>query len=209
MTVISRPAIERIAFLREFLRHPFTVAAVTPSSGPLADTITASVPATGSPTVVELGPGTGAFTAAVQRRLAGRGRHVAIEINERFAAPLAMRFPQVDVVVGDAAHLRDVLQRHGLGHADVIVSGLPWAAFAAERQDDLLGAVTEVLAPDGVFTTFAYTATLWAPPAVRLRRSLHARFEEVVPGRTVWANFPPALVYYCRRPRTPFSSMPV
>ncbi|MBE1586610.1 phospholipid N-methyltransferase [Nonomuraea angiospora] len=26
------------------------------------------------------------------------------------------------------------------------------------------------------------------------------RFDEVVISRTVWANLPPALVYYCRRP---------
>lgn len=85
-------------------------------------------------------------------------------------------------------------------HADVIVSGLPWAAFAAAQQDDLLGAVTGALAPGGVFTTFAYTHTRWVRPARRLRRSLAARFEEVVPARTVWANLPPAFVYFCRRP---------
>ncbi|GLY99430.1 SAM-dependent methyltransferase [Actinoplanes sp. NBRC 103695] len=189
------------AFLREFLRNPLTVAAVAPSSERLADTVTAPVPHTGSPVVVELGPGTGSFTAAIQRRLGGRGRHLAVEINSRFAAPLAMRYPRVDVVLGDAARLRDVLDRRGIGRADVIVSGLPWAAFSAGHQDDLLGAVTDALAPDGVFTTFAYTSTLWAPAAGRLRRSLRDRFEEVVAGRTVWANLPPALVYSCRRPR--------
>ncbi|ASW55585.1 class I SAM-dependent methyltransferase [Plantactinospora sp. KBS50] len=188
-------------FLREFVRSPFTVAAVAPSGESLAEAITAPVPLTGSPTVVELGAGTGAFTAAVQRRLAGRGRHLAVEINPVFADPLARRFPRVEVAVADAARLRETTRERGLDRADVIVSGLPWAAFAADRQDELLGAAGDVLAPDGVFATFAYTATLWAPPAVRLRRALRSRFEEVVAGRTVWANLPPALVYYCRRPR--------
>jgi phosphatidylethanolamine/phosphatidyl-N-methylethanolamine N-methyltransferase len=187
-------------FLREFLRRPLTTAAVAPSGRLLAGTVTAPIPATGEPVVVELGPGTGSFTAAIQRRLGGRGRHLAVEINERFAAPLAIRFPRVDVVLGDAAGLREMLDRRGIGRADVVVSGLPWAAFGAGRQDDLLGAVTDVLAPGGVFTTFAYTSTLWAPPAGRLRRALRSRFEEVVAGRTVWANLPPALVYSCRRP---------
>ncbi|MFG2039693.1 class I SAM-dependent methyltransferase [Dactylosporangium sp. NPDC048998] len=193
----------RAAFLREFLRDPFTVAAVTPSGEPLADLVTATVPRTGAPLIVELGPGTGAFTAAIQRRLAGRGRHVAIEINARFAERLTLRFPGVDVAVADARGLRDVLAQRGHHHADVIVSGLPWAAFAAGRQDDLLDAVVDSLAPHGAFTTFAYTHTRWAPPARRLRRLLRSRFEEVVLSRTVWANVPPAFVYYCRRPRTP------
>ncbi|WP_432832052.1 class I SAM-dependent methyltransferase [Dactylosporangium sp. CA-092794] len=204
MTTLANPPTQddRTEFLREFLRDPFTVAAVTPSGRRLAEVVTAPVPRTGAPLVVELGPGTGAFTAEIQRRLAGRGRHLAIEINERFAGRLAARFPEVDVAVADARGLRDVLARRGHRHADVIVSGLPWAAFTPGRQDDLLDAVVAGLAPHGAFTTFAYTHTRWAPPARRLRRTLRARFEEVVLGRTVWANMPPAFVYSCRRPRT-------
>ncbi|MEV6815934.1 methyltransferase domain-containing protein [Micromonospora sp. NPDC051296] len=194
---------DRAAFLREFLRAPFTVAALTPSGRPLSEAVTATVPRTGEPLVVELGPGTGAFTAAIQQRLAGRGRHLAIEINARFAERLVARYPGVDVAVADARGLRDILRQRGHDRADVIVSGLPWAAFTPGRQDDLLDAVTDSLAPDGAFTTFAYAHTRWAPPALRLRRMLRARFEEVVHSRTVWANVPPAFVYYCRRPRTP------
>ncbi|WP_238016060.1 methyltransferase domain-containing protein [Dactylosporangium sp. AC04546] len=198
MTTIART--EGAVFLREFLRAPFTVAAVAPSGMSLADAVTATVPRAGDPLVVELGPGTGAFTAAIQRRLAGRGSHLAIEINARFAERLTDRYPEVDLAVADARDLRDVLARRGHRHADVIVSGLPWAAFAPGCQDDLLDAVVGSLAPHGAFTTFAYTHTRWAPPARRLRRLLRARFEEVVLSRTVWANLPPAFVYVCRRP---------
>ncbi|WDZ86597.1 class I SAM-dependent methyltransferase [Micromonospora cathayae] len=193
----------RTAFLREFLRDPFTVAAVAPSGAPLADLVTAPVPRSGDPLVVELGPGTGAFTAAIERRLAGRGHHLAVEVNERFAGLLAARYPGLDVAVADARQLDRVLAQRGHRQADVIVSGLPWAAFTGSRQDDLLTSVTGALAPDGAFTTFAYSLTGWAPPARRLRRALGDRFEEVVTGRTVWANLPPAFVYFCRRPRVP------
>nr|BFE64700.1 methyltransferase domain-containing protein [Dactylosporangium thailandense] len=192
---------DRAAFLREFVRDPFTVAAVTPSGRSLSEAVTSTVPHAGEPLVAELGPGTGAFTAAIQQRLAGRGRHLAVEINARFAERLAARFPGVDLAVGDARDLHAMLAERGHQRADVIVSGLPWAAFAPGLQDDLLDAVSGGLAPHGAFTTFAYTHTRWAPPALRLRRLLRDRFEEVVLGRTVWANVPPAFVYYCRRPR--------
>ncbi|MEU7458286.1 class I SAM-dependent methyltransferase [Streptosporangium roseum] len=194
---------DRTAFLHEFVRAPFTVGAVAPSSAALADLVTAPVPREGDPLIVELGPGTGAFTAAIQRRLGGRGHHLAVEVNDRFAELLAARYPQVDVVAKDACGLREVLAERGHDRADVIVSGLPWVAFAAGTQDDLLGAVTDSLAPHGVFTTFAYVHTRWAPPARRLRRSLAARFEEVLVCRTVWANLPPAFAYVCRGPRVP------
>ncbi|WP_433063483.1 class I SAM-dependent methyltransferase [Dactylosporangium sp. CS-033363] len=177
-----------------------TVAAVAPSGPALARLATAAVPRTGDPLVVELGPGTGAFTGVIQRRLAGRGRHVAVELNARFAQHLADRHPAVEVVIADAQDLATVLSERRLPRADVIVSGLPWAAFARAQQRDVLSAVAATLAPDGVFTTFAYVHTRWAAPARRLLRALRAGFDEVLVTRTVWANLPPALVYCCRRP---------
>lgn len=70
-----------MSFLLEFVRDPLTVGAIAPSGAALARVATAAVPRTGSPVVVELGPGTGAFTGAIQRRLAGRGLHIAVEVN--------------------------------------------------------------------------------------------------------------------------------
>lgn len=189
-----------VFFVREFLRSPLTVGAVAPSSRALARVVTAPVPRVGAPVVVELGPGTGAFTGEIQRRLAGRGRHIAVELNERFAAHLAARHPGVEVARADAGNVREVLAERGLAVADVLVSGLPWAAFAEGRQRDVLTAIIGTLAPHGAFTTFAYVHARWAGPARRLLRSLESRFDEVVVGRTVWANLPPALVYHCRRP---------
>lgn len=195
-----------MAFFLEFVRDPLTVGAVAPSSPALAAVATEVVPRTGSPSVVELGPGTGAFTGAIQRRLAGRGRHIAVEFNPRFCAELAGRYPAVEVVNADARDLGTVLTRRGAGQIDVVVSGLPWAAFTAGRQRDVLSAVVGALAPHGVFTTFAYVHARWAPPAQRLLRCLRSSFDEVVVGRTVWANVPPALVYCCRRPRVPMAA---
>jgi phospholipid N-methyltransferase len=189
-----------MSFLLEFARDPMTVAAIAPSGPALARLATAAVPRTGSPVVVELGPGTGAFTGVIQQRLGGRGRHVAVEVNARFARHLAVLHPMVEVVTADATNLAAVLQQRRLDRADVIVSGLPWAAFAENQQRNVLSAVVGALASDGAFTMFAYVHTRWAPPARRMLRSLRARFDEVLVSRTVWANLPPALVYCCRRP---------
>jgi phospholipid N-methyltransferase len=183
-----------------------SVASVTPSSRALARRMTAPVPATGDPVVLELGPGTGAFTREIEVVRAGRGRHVAVELNERFTSLLAARFPGLDAVTADAGDVVAVLAGLGLGHADVIVSGLPWVAFRPERQQELLDAVVDALAPGGAFTTFGYVHARWSGPARRFRRLLGERFEEVVLGRTVWANLPPALVYHCRRPRSSASA---
>ncbi|MFJ2032148.1 class I SAM-dependent methyltransferase [Streptosporangium sp. NPDC087985] len=188
-------------FLGQWMRSPGTVGAVAPSSRRLAETVTTSVPHRGDPVIVELGPGTGAFTGEIQRRLDGRGHHMAVEINPKLAEFLSARHPNVDVVVGDAARLPQLLRERGFDKADVIVSGLPWAAFSQETQTHLLNAVTAIMSPNTAFTTFAYSFAKHLPPAQRFRQRLIDTFEEVVVGRTVWGNLPPAFVYHSRRPR--------
>jgi phospholipid N-methyltransferase len=177
------------------------IGAIAPSSRRLANAIAVPIPEDGDPVVVELGPGTGSFTAEIQRRLGGRGRHLAVEINPSLATHLSSRHPEVELIVDDAARLPDLLAARRAGQADVIISGLPWAAFGAGTQDALLNGVLSALKPGGAFTMFAYVHARRLPPAVRIRKALLRSFEEVVLGRTVWRNLPPAFVYHARRPR--------
>jgi phosphatidylethanolamine/phosphatidyl-N-methylethanolamine N-methyltransferase len=195
-------------FVHEFMRKPTTVASLIPSGKSLAGRVSIPVPHDGDPVVVELGAGTGAFSRNIQTILAGRGHHIAIDVNERFIDLLARQFDDIDAVAADARQLPIVLRDRGHPHADVIVSGLPWAAFPPHHQQEILDAIASALSPDGAFTTFAYTHALLWGSARQFRHALHERFEEVVPGRTVWANLPPAMVYHCRRPRIPTSTPP-
>lgn len=188
-------------FLWEFVKSPTTTAAVGPSSRALAEQMVAPIPLTGDPVVVELGPGTGAFTEVIQRRLGGRGTHLAVELNEGWAAELGRRFPGVESVCGDARSVPELLSERSLGKADVVVSGLPWVAHAPVGGVPLVELLAGAMAPDGAFTQFAYTWTRWAPPARRQHADLKATFEETVVSRTVWRNLPPAVVYLARRPR--------
>jgi phosphatidylethanolamine/phosphatidyl-N-methylethanolamine N-methyltransferase len=188
-------------FLGQFFRAPTTIGALAPSSRRLATAVCTPVPERGEPTVVELGPGTGAFTVEIQRRLSGRGHHLAVEVNEVLAGLLAERYPAVDVAHCDAAELGGLLRERRLRQADVVISGLPWAAFPDGLQRDLLAAVTSSMGPAAAFTTFSYIHAIPLSSARRFRSLLAERFEEVVPGRTVWRNAPPAFVFHARRPR--------
>jgi phospholipid N-methyltransferase len=163
--------------------------------------LTAPLPETGDPVVVELGPGTGVVTDIVRRRLGSRGRHLAVELNPRFAESLARRFPEVEVVCADARVLPELLALRGL-RADVVLSGLPWAAFRVDCSPSLLHRIAATMTASGVFTQLGYAVTRWAPPARRQMADLHSAFEEVTTSRTVWRNVPPAVVHVARRPRT-------
>ena len=81
------------------------------------------------------------------------------------------------------------------------VSGLPWSLFDDHTQRSIMSQVAEVIAPDGAFTTFAYSHGLLLSAARRFRHLLHETFEEVVVSATVLRNVPPAFTYICRRPR--------
>jgi phosphatidylethanolamine/phosphatidyl-N-methylethanolamine N-methyltransferase len=188
-------------FLAAVLRSPATVGAVAPSSTRLAQRLTAVVPGEGQPVVVELGPGTGSTTAAVQRRLGGRGRHIAVELDPMLAEHVSHEHPSVEVAIGDAAQLPQLLAEFGVSEVDAVLSGLPWSLFSPEGQREILGSVAGVLRPGGAFSTFAYVHALPMGGARRFRALLDELFDEVLITRTVWRNLPPAACYVCRRPR--------
>ena len=187
-------------FLRAFLRNPATTGAIAPSSERLARVLASVVPATGTPTVVELGPGTGAVSAVIARRLPAGARHLAIELDPAMVAHLRRAHPDLEVVPGDARRLPALLAEHGVQRADAVVCGLPWALFDATTQTQVLAGISTAIGPTGAFTTFAYLQGMALPAARRFRATLRRTFEEVQVTATVWRNLPPAFVYVCRRP---------
>lgn len=194
----AHPTFWRRAALRQT-----QVGAVAPSSARLAAVLATPVPRDGSPTIVELGPGTGAVSNHIAQRISASARYLAIEIDPVMAAWLQAMRRDIEVIEGDAIDLPNILSARGLGSADVVVSGLPWSLFDAETQAGMLAAIGRSLSPSGCFTTFAYTTGLWLPAARRFARLLREGFDEVVTTAPVWRNLPPAVVYVCRRPRLP------
>ena len=191
----------RRAFIAAALRNPGQFGALAPSSPFLAAVIASVLPAADTPVVVELGPGTGAMTTAIEARLAPGARHVAIELDPRMVGFLRQAHPGLEVVEGDAVKLQALLAERGIEQADAVLSGLPWALFDDVTQVSILGQVAAVIGPDGVFATFAYRHGMALSAARRFRRMLHATFAEVTLTPTVWRNMPPAFVYVCRHPR--------
>jgi phosphatidylethanolamine/phosphatidyl-N-methylethanolamine N-methyltransferase len=188
-----------MSITREFLRHPGRTGAIAASSRYLAAAMVEGIGVEHAAHVVELGPGSGVFTEALLARLAPGARLTAIELNPRLAGDLARRLTGIEVVTGSA----EELTRH-VRSADVVVSGLPWALFPAERQDRILDQVCEILPPGGRFTTFAYVHAAWLPGARRFEAALARRFGFVGRSRTVWGNLPPAFVH--RAAMTPRSA---
>lgn len=200
--LIHDPRAAHRAFIAAVLRNPGQVGAVTPTSAAMSELLTRIVPRSGTPVVVELGPGTGAVTTVIDDRLPAGSRHIAVELDPAMAAFLQGAHPGLEVIEGDAVKLCALLGEHGVEQADAVVSGLPWSLFDDETQASILAQIAAVVGSEGAFTTFAYRHGMLLSAARRFRRALHATFEEVLVTTTVWRNVPPAFVYVCRRPRS-------
>jgi len=188
----------KVALLRSFLANPARVGALCPSSPALCRTIASGIGIEAARTVVELGPGTGVITCEILPLLKPEAKCFAVELDEKLCCALKRRFPELSVHHDSAANLHRILRDCEREHAEVIVSGLPWAVFPDDLQQEILESVIASLAPGGCFTTFAYLQGLLLPAGRRFRRRLHQLFDTVETSRVVWRNLPPAFVYRCR-----------
>jgi len=189
---------ERLEFFGNFLRKPASTGSFAPSSPWLARAMLRGCDLKNARTVVEFGPGTGAFTRLVLRRIGRQTTFFALELDDEQARRLQQRFPDLHVYNDSAEKIQRYLARHGRKKADCIISGLPWGNMPVKVQERILDAVLASLDPEGTFTTFAYIHACWLPTALHFRKRLKEHFAEVRTSRIIWKNTPPAFVYRCR-----------
>ena len=190
---------DNLRFLKRFLSDPIATGSIAPSSRHLARTMVQDMGLSSASTVVELGPGTGAFTGVIAEAVGKDTLFLAIELNREFADDLRDRFPRATIINESAEHLVRLLQENQVDRAEAILCGLPWAGFPDELQRRLMKGVLSGLKPGGKFATFAYIHAAWLPAARRYRRLLESSFDIVETSHVVWRNVPPAFVYRCTR----------
>src|ERR1700730_7294049 len=93
---------DEVRFIRSWMEKPLATGAVMPSGRPLARAMAHCVSADLPGPVVELGPGTGAVTAALIEQGIAPSRLMLVEFNPTFCRLLRSRYPEATVVQGDA-----------------------------------------------------------------------------------------------------------
>jgi phospholipid N-methyltransferase len=177
-----------LVFMRRFLAEPGRIGSIFPSSRYLCKQMLKQVNWSKAGVIVELGPGTGAFTQAILRKKRADSFYFVVERDPHFRTMLRDRFPHL-VIREEALKLSQYVKEMGLPCVDVIVSGLPFANFPEELRSAILDEILAVLAPDGLFITFQYS--------LQLQSELEARFSHVDVTFTP-LNIPPAFIYACR-----------
>ncbi len=181
-------------FFREFLSNWQTTGAVAPSSAGLARRMMKAARVAEARCVLELGPGTGAFTRHIRQTLRPDARYLGLDMNPAFIASLRGQFPEMRFEQAAAQDFDYETFLNG-GGIDAIVCGLPWTAFPEELQTAILDRAFGVLKPGGVFATFAYTGFHRLPRGQKFRELLTKRSSRLETTATVWRNMPPAIVY--------------
>ena len=186
-------------FLESFIKNPTAVGAVAPSSPALARAITSWTRLAEASTVVEFGAGDGAITPFILEKLGKKTDFFAIELSEKLCASFQERLPDVPIYCDSVEHVSKYLAMRGKEKADVIVCGLPWAAFGPKLQDHLMAATVDCLRDGGQFVTYGYLQGLALPAGWGLRKRLIRSFSHVSLSPIVWRNLPPAIVYQCQK----------
>ena len=188
----------KLQFFRTFLGNPLQVGAVLPSGERLCQEITDPIDFKTARVIVEFGPGTGAFTEVLHRRMAPDAKLLALELNPKMAEGVAERFPKLDLIIDSAENLRQHLDARGIDKVDAIVSGLPFALFPGDVQTRILEAAHASLVPGGQFLSFTYAHSFAVPQGKRYLARLRRIFSEVERD-PVLRNFPPAFVLRARK----------
>lgn len=191
---------KKMKFLGRFIKKPGTVGALAPSSQSLAKQMVAPIDLKQIDTIVEYGTGTGVFTRYINNSIdKDKTLFFSFEIDEQLYKISKELLPDVEIIKASASTINEQLKSHGKASTDAVVSGLPWAVFSNELQDEILNATVEALKEGGYFTTFTYLQAYYMPAACRIRKKFKSRFSEVKVSPVVWKNFPPAVVYWCKK----------
>ena len=204
-------------FWRQFRGHYRTTGAVAPSSRVLAGALARFVDQEqhAARRLLEVGPGTGAVTREIVRRVGPADTLDLVELNDDFVRRLNERFAAEEPFCALAerasvlhTRLQDLPQA---GQYDLIISGLPLNNFSVLEVEEILDAFAGLLRPGGVLSFFEYVAIRKARALVSNRadrtrlRGIAAALDRLLAAHEVhrdcvWRNLPPAWVHHVRLP---------
>lgn len=176
-------------FSRELLANPRHVGAACPSSPALAGRIANTVGRNNGSYVVEVGAGTGAITDALLKRCVAHERLIVLEQSPSMVRALRRRFPNVNVVEGDAGDLDNILEKDlniSLNNVSHVVSSLPLRSIPKIHARKIVNVIQDLMQHGSRLVQYTYD----------LRTGSREWFDRLghIHSSYVWFNLPPARV---------------
>ena len=135
--------------------------------------------------VVELGSGTGRITAALLKQGIHSDRLICVELDPELHKYMTGQFPNLNIFLGDAAELKNILGKK-FGKVAVIVSSLPMTLLPLEKRRKIELICFSSLKSGGIIIQLCYSlkATFSSP---FLSRELKDYIIMSLPPAFIWA----------------------
>ena len=176
-------------FGRELLANPSGTGAAFPSSPFLGKRMASYIDPNSEGWVVELGAGTGSITQALLDYGVAPKKLITVEMSEKLVSHLQQRFPQLNIIQGDAAELQAIVDRvsgETNTQIDHIVSCLPFRSLPRAIGTKIINQIKQVLGDKGKLIQFTYD--------LRSKDFHHFADFDRKDSAIVLANLPPARV---------------
>ena len=96
------------------------------------------------------------------------------------------RFPDLNIIQGDASHLHQLLRKHISAPVQTIVSSLPLRSLPSNTIKKIGQEINQVLKQGGIF--IQYTYSLWGETFISSPNL------KLVQNQWIWQNLPPACI---------------
>jgi phospholipid N-methyltransferase len=185
-------------FFKRFLKRPFQVASIVPSSKALVERVASKMDFSRPRVIAEYGPGEGVHSREIARRMSADSHLLLFELDAAFSRALERQFagdPRVHVIHGDAASLPYELKRRGITCCDYILSGIPFSILKIDKKRALLRKTYDALAPGSSFIIYQVTNEL----------KQHATLFEHAESEYFLQNIPPMFITVFHKTPSPHS----
>ena len=191
---------DTLPFVRAFLKSPGKIGSIVPSTTSLALAMVGDLHLREGETLVELGPGTGAFTRVIRSILPEESHYLGIEREPNFVNILSTRYPELTFVEGSAEITSRLHAETGFGPVQVVLSSLPFAILDSKVTDAIISDVYSLMYPGSIFRTYQYVHAYPLPAAQNFRKRMLQKFGQPSRSSAVLPNIPPAYVLTWQRP---------
>jgi phosphatidylethanolamine/phosphatidyl-N-methylethanolamine N-methyltransferase len=174
-------------FFKRFLKRPFQIASIVPSSRALVDRVADKIDFDRARVIAEYGPGEGVHSREIARRMRPDCQLLLFELDAAFSRDLQRQFSddqRVQVINDNAAHLPLELRKRGIDWCDYIVSGIPFSILQIDKKRALLQQTHDALAPGGRFIIYQVTNEL----------KQHAKIFDHAESEYFLQNIPPMFI---------------
>jgi phospholipid N-methyltransferase len=118
--------------------------------------------------------------------------YIGIELDRDMVAGLKVRFPEMNIVCGNACETSAIHEAAGLGKVSYILCCLPFVTLPEEVAAGVLAEIEKFMEKGCMFRAFQYAHGYYTPTAIRLRKFMRDRYGYSKRSKLVAKNLPPA-----------------